>query len=205
MVLRSLLVIGGLKSFGLSSARAEPCDPAPLRARLEREAARVSTWRWAWAAGFGVAALGQGIAAAVVDDHDQRETLITSASKAALGLGARLVVPLRIPPLPAAQPDACADLVALRAVVARAGAHERTTFWLNHLGGFAVNAGGAVWLTARTNGKLGLLSFALGFPVGLASTYTMPRWAWHAWRDHDAMVVAMPVDGGVITGLAGAW
>jgi len=166
-------------------------DAAALRAHLEREAHRARVWNTAWAVAFGAAAAGQVVLAVTETDplgtfdEDDREILYVGAIKATLGLGSRLVRPLRAR-VPVASGDACADVVALRAAVADAGRHERQAFFLTHLGGIAVNLTGAAVLWYRRGFGVAALSFALSFPVAPISAYTQPRGSWHLWREQRA-------------------
>lgn len=163
---------------------------AAVRDRLALEHARAQKWRYGWAIGFGLAAIAQGVGAPFVSDRAQRDVLYTGAVKAGIGTLARLVLPVRVPDATADEP--CDQVMR---DLAEGGRSERNGFWLNHVGGFLVNLGGAVALAHYTNWRTGLVSFAIGYPVGLASTYTMPRWAWHP--------ILMPTDTGVQTvGLA---
>ena len=118
-------------------------------------------------------------------DEDDREILYVGAIKATLGLGSRVVRPLRAR-VPVASGDACADVAALRAAVAEAGRHERQAFFLTHLGGIAVNLAGASVLWYRRGFGVAALSFALSFPVAPISAYTQPRGSWHLWREQRA-------------------
>jgi hypothetical protein len=172
-------------------AAASPCDDeaAELHAHLERAHRNARRWDTAWAIGLAGAASVQ-LALAFTEtsplgeyDQDFEETLYVGATKATLGVGLHLILPLKI-----RVPDGttCAELPALRAALAEAGRHERNAFFLNHLGGFAVNLTGAAILASRRSLATGAVSFALGFPVGLAATYTMPRASWHRWREQRA-------------------
>ncbi len=178
-------------------ARAGDCDPAAVakqRSDLEHESHRLQVWRYAWAIGFGAGAIAQGALAEVIDDHDQRAGLWVGAIKSSIGALSRLVLPVRVT-VPAVDPDVCVDGAHLRAALDDARRAERAGFWLNHIGGFLVNAAGTVVLAHYASWKVGLLSFAVGYPIGLASTYTMPRWAWHA----------TPIDHGAAVGVSVAW
>ena len=61
-------------------------------------------------------------------------------------------------------------------------------FWpvLNLFGGLALNVAGAAFLWSRRSLSVGAISFAMSYPVGLLSTYTMPRASWHLWRAEHA-------------------
>lgn len=197
-----LIVIG----LAIVSRRVEAgCteEAAELRAQLSAEARRARIWNIGWGAAFGVAAVG-AVALAVTETRpfgtftdDDRDLYYVAAGKATIGLAARLVIPLRID-VPAAAAEPCADAIALRAAVAEAGRRERRMFWLGHLGGLAVNLAGVVVLAERRSFGIGALSFAIGYPVGLASSYTQPRRSWHLWRERRASWTA-------IVGPRGVW
>jgi len=165
------------------AAAAEPCrDASALRADLEQESLHADRWNLAWRIGFTAGAVGQFAAAASGTlGHDTTQALWIGGMKSSLGAIVRWILPLRID-VPPATGDACADGTALRAAAERAAHVERRTFWLAHLGGLAVNLGGAAVLAERTSWKTGLLSFAISYPVGLLSTYTMPRASWDRIR-----------------------
>jgi hypothetical protein len=181
---------------------AEPCgDASALRADLQREAIHADRWNLAWRIGFTASAVGQFAAAASgTFGHDNTQVLWVGGVKSSLGAIVRWILPLRID-VPAATPDACADRTALRAVAERVAGDERRSFWLSHLGGLAVNLGATLVIANRVSWKNGLVSFAISYPVGLLSTYTMPRASWHrireptwttdivASRDHWSLVV----------------
>lgn len=205
------LVLGVV--VGAPAARADCAQDADaLRAHLTREAHRVRTWNTAWAIGFGVAAAGQFTLAALEEkplgtfDRDYQETLYVGSAKATIGFLARVVMPLRVD-LPAAEPDRCAELGALRASLAAIGKKERQTFWLTHLGGLALNLTGAAILWERRSFSVGAISLLISLPVGPTSAYTMPRGSWHRWRSERASwtVAVVPVQAGWTAGIAGTF
>jgi hypothetical protein len=181
VVLASLAVPGG--------ARADSCeqDVTALRAHATDAAHRIHRWNLTWQIAFGAAAAGQlGLALTEQNplgpfDRDYQETLYVGAAKATLAVTARLVLPLRITS-PAPTGDACRDRAALQRAIADAGRRERNLFWMTHIGGLAVNAAGAIVLGERRSWSVGAVSFAIGYPVGLLSLYTMPRSSWHLAR-----------------------
>jgi hypothetical protein len=178
-----LLITLGVAAFG-RPAKAGPCgDASALRAELEHESERAGQWNLAWRIGFTGTAVGQlALAASGTLGHDDAQAAWVGGVKSSLGALTQWFSPLRID-VPAATGDACAESAALRAAAERAARDERRTFWLSHLGGLAVNIGGALVLAERASWKTGLLSFAIGYPVGLLSTYTMPRASWHRVRE----------------------
>jgi hypothetical protein len=174
-------------------ARGAPCDEeaVELRAHLDEEKRRTFRWNTAWAIAFGAAAATQ-LTLALTEtnlfgefDADYEDTLYVGASKATIGLLARVVVPLRVS-VPAATGDACRDVALLRDALEEAGKRERRSFWLTHIGGTALNLAGAAILTYRRSFKTGAISFAISYPVGPASAYTQPRRSWHWWRERRA-------------------
>ncbi|MBA3820024.1 MAG: hypothetical protein H0X17_14105 [Deltaproteobacteria bacterium] len=198
-----------------TSAHAETCEEeaVALRSHLETEAGRAWRWNYIWAALFGAAAVGQlAFAVAETDplggefDQDTKETLYVGASKATIGVAARVILPLRIP-VPAATGDLCSQVPALREALAEAGRRERRSFWLTHLGGTALNLAGAAILTYRRSLRVGAISFAISYPVGPASAYTQPRRSWRQWRDRRAswVVGASGSGEGASLWLGGEW
>jgi hypothetical protein len=181
------------------------CDPAqaaaeavPLRLELTRQAIHARQWNVGWGVGFAVASVGQFAIAATNWDpigtlhRTDRVTLYAGAAKAGIGSLGRLITPLFIdvPPVVA---DPCADLDALHAALADAARLERRLFWTSQIGGLVVTVGAAAIVAHETNWTTGLVSFAISYPVGLLSIYTMPRGAWHMVR---ATVTPMPIAGG---------
>jgi hypothetical protein len=144
-----------------------------------------------WGVAFGAAAVGAIVLVATETrpfgtfDDDARDLFYVSATKATLAMAGRIVTPLRVE-VPAVAAEPCADVVALRAALADAGRLERRTFYVDHIGGLAINLAGAIVLAERRSFATGALSLAIGYPVGLASSYTQPRRAWHAWRERRA-------------------
>jgi hypothetical protein len=168
-------------SIALAVARPVHADCDAARATLAADAARADQWNLGWSLGFTGAAIGQAALALTPVSRDNRDALLVGAAKSTIGAASHWILPLRI-----ATPTSCDDA---RAILRRTRREERQLFYLGHIGGFVLNAAAAIFLAELTTWKNGLLSFAIGYPVGLANTYTMPRGSWHA-----AMV---PVDGGV--------
>lgn len=186
-------------AVGVLLALAAPAHAAPdcageaelLRAHLERAAITTRRWNVGWGVAFAGAAAGQ-VALALAEynplgefDAAAEETLYVGAVKATLGLATRLVLPIGVD-VPAPQADRCAELIALRAELTRIAKKERRTFWLTHLGGTALNLAGAGLLWSRHSFKDGALSFAISYPVGALSAYTLPRASWKTWRAQQA-------------------
>lgn len=162
-------------------------DAARLRAHLTEAARATRRWNVGWGVGFAAAAVGQGaFVAAEVNplgpyDDEARDTLYVGAAKATLALATRVVMPLGVD-LPPEQDDRCAELRALRRELAAIATKERRTFWLTHLGGAALNLAGAGVLWWRHSFEAGAVSFAISYPVGVLSAYTLPRASWRRWR-----------------------
>lgn len=154
--MKILGVLGVL--VGARSAQASPCEP-----HFER-------WRVGWTVTYGALTAGQaGLAIARWNplgtyDRQFRDTLVVGAVESGLGTLAMVLAP-RLG-------DDCA----------RAGEIERTLFWAGHAGNLVVNLAGSLILAHETTWSAGVVSFALGYPIGLLNTYTMPRGAWHALR-----------------------
>ena len=178
-----LLITLGVVVFARVAA-AEPCgDATALRTDLEQESIRADRWNLAWRIIYTAGAVGQvAVAASGAADHDNTRALWVGGAKSSLAALGRWFSPLQIE-VPPATGDACADRTALRAVAERAARDERQEFWVSHLGSLVLNIGGAVVLAELTSWKTGLLSFATGYPVGLLSTYTMPRASWGRVRE----------------------
>ncbi|MDB4958947.1 MAG: hypothetical protein JWO36_6516 [Myxococcales bacterium] len=196
-----------------SRAGAEPAcaaESAELRAHLTIAVRNADRWNLAWQIAFGGLAAGQFALALAHDnplgpfDRDYQETLYVGGAKATLGFASRLLTPLRIA-LPPETSDPCADRTALRAAVQDAAHRERNLFWLTQVGTIVVNAAGAVVLGERRSWSVGAISFALGYPVGLISLYTMPRASWHLVREARWTIAAVPRDGGFSIAVAGTF
>lgn len=174
-------------------AAACPADAAEraaaLRDRLERERTKAFRWRLGWALGFGAATAGQlalyATETAPLGEYDDaaEASLLAGAAKSFVGMSARIVLPLKVP-RPSTSGDGCADLAAAEAALARAARSEQRSFWLNHLGGLALQLAGTLYIGLSVEDAWGdaAISFGLGYAVGLASTYTQPRGAWHLHR-----------------------
>ena len=166
-------------------------DAEALRAHLLEASHAARTWNLAWAIAFGgAAAIQVTLAAAEVNPFGKftaayQDTLYVGAAKASVGAAARLVMPLRVD-VPAANSDRCAELAALRGSLTAIAKKERQTFWLTHLGGLALNLSGAFLLWHRRTLAVGATSFAISFPIGPLSAYTLPRASWHLWRAQRA-------------------
>jgi len=175
-------------------AHAEPAcasDADLLRSHLDQAARATFRWNLAWGVLFGGAAVGQVVLAVTETkpfgtfDAAYRDTMYVGAAKATIGMASRIVMPIGVS-VPPRSADRCAELVALRASLMTIAGKERRTFWLTHLGGTALNLAGAVYLWHRHSFSTGAISFAMSYPVGPISAYTLPRKSWHLWRDRRA-------------------
>jgi len=189
------------------TAQPSSCDPAEaadLYAHLDRESTRARNWNITWGVIFGGAALGS-LGVAVSGKLPDLETgLYVSAGKAGIGALARLILPLRIP-VPELTGDACTDVATLRKALEHAAKRERGNFFLNHVGGIAVNAAGA-WIIWKYNGwGQALLSVAIGYPIGVISNYTGPRASWHRYRERTWGVGVVPQQTGWLVVAGGSF
>lgn len=189
-----------------------PCDQvqaartmAELRGFLEGQDRRSRTWNISWTFGYGAAAAGQ-LAFAVkpewapIDiDDDMQKSLYIGAIKASIGMVSRMVIPLR-----AIQPDPdvnepCAGAAAAEAALRITARKQKVSFWLNHVGGVAVNLSGALVLGIKYDAwAAAVSSFALGYAVGLLNGYTQPRAAWRdPPRRRSSTVTVAPLPNGL--------
>jgi hypothetical protein len=183
-------VVVAVTLFALElDAHADPdcaVEAQELRDHLTREARRADTWNTAWGIGFGVAVIGQVMLAHEeinpTGDFDAayREQMYVGAVKASLGLGSKLVFPLRIRvPDPirvlGRGIDECKSVRSLRKAVYQAADKERKSILLTIIGGTIVNLSGAMWLWIRQDFTTAAISFATGVPIGPISALTQPR------------------------------
>lgn len=188
----ALGLAGPLAAFAPDAAAcpADAHDRAQaLRQRLDQERARAARWRLGWGIGFGVVTIGQG-ALVIAEftplgeyDAAAEASLMAGAAKSIIGLGARVIAPVKVP-RPTVTGDPCADLAAAEDALALAARSEKQSFWLNHLGGLALQIGATLYigLSADDAWDDAAISFAIGYTVGVSSTYTQPRAAWHEHR-----------------------
>jgi len=188
----ALVLVVFAVTAGAGDAVACPPDAAEraaaLRERLDAERARAARWRLGWGIGFGVAAIGQGALVLAeytpLGDYDEaaEASLIAGTAKSLVGMGARVIRPVKVP-RPKVTGDPCTDLAAAEDAFARAATSEKRSFWLNHLGGLALQIGGSLYIGLSVDDAWGdaMISFALGYAVGVTSTYMQPR---GAWREH---------------------
>jgi hypothetical protein len=209
-VKRCVLVVALALAFGGRVASAADCDPAEaaeLRAHLASQRKKADRWNSVWRWTFtGASAATFGLAIANPFESLQAG-LYASGGKAAIGALARWILPLRVN-VPAETSDPCADVLALRKEIRRVGKKERGLFYMGHFGGILVNLGGAAYVWKADSGSKALLSIAVGYPVGLLSNYTMPRGAWHKYREASwtiPVVTAAPHKDGWIVSLSGAF
>jgi len=188
-------------------------DIIEMREHLAEQADKANTWNWVWRLVFTGAAVGT----ATVGYFDPfpslglRRGMYASAGKASIGALARWVLPLNIH-VPTATGDACTDLAALRKEIKRVAKKERGLFWTGHIGGIAVNLGGAAYVYYYDGIGKALLSIAVGYPVGVLSNYTMPRGTWKYYRANEsrwqldtAMITVLPTEHGWQAALVGTF
>ena len=198
----ALAITLAITAASASPAAAESsCDEAAAVVRtdqiadiLDHDALRAERSRLAWGTFFTLAAAVElGGAAAdyapfQTETHSVRAAEIVSGTKAAIASFSQVILPLRIDRIEHATPgtatSACHELVSAENSLRIAAHRERNSFYLNHIGGMALAVAGMLVLGIGEHawGQAGL-SVAEGYPIGLASTYSLPRGAWHAWRD----------------------
>lgn len=160
----------------------DAAEAADLRAHLTAQGQKADRWNLAWRITFTSAAVGT-LAVGLANPFPSLQVgLYASSGKATIGALARWILPLDIH-VPAATADTCADVSALRTELRRVGRKQRSLFWMGHIGGILVNLGGAAYVWYEDSASKALLSIAVGYPVGVLSNYTMPRGAWHKYRD----------------------
>jgi hypothetical protein len=193
-VTRAILVAALILGIAADAA-AQTCPPdagaraQALRKRLDGERHKAARWRLGWSIGFGVATLGQGalVIAQVspLGDYDDaaEAAMIAGAGKAIIGLGSRVITPVKVPE-PKVTGDPCTDLAAAELALALAAKSEKQSFWLNHLGGLALQLGATLYIGLSTEDAWddAAISFVIGYTVGVSSTYTQPRAAWQEHR-----------------------
>lgn len=183
-----------------------------LRAHLTSVEPAVFRWNTTWAVVLGVGAVAQFTVAATKTnpfgtfDANFEEAMYVGGTKAAIGMLARIVTPLRVR-LPAPDPDRCAELTALRASVKKLARQERQNFWLTHLGGTAMNLAGGLLLWHRRSFRVGAISVLTSVPVGWAIAYTLPRKTWHLYREESPSwaLTASAGDDHATVGIAGTF
>jgi hypothetical protein len=151
-----------------------------LRAHLDREARRARRWDLAWALTFGTFAVAQGgmLAAEWVPGEewsdDAEAGLQVGIVKSSIASLSHIVLRLKVE---RPSGDDCASLARAVRETAR---HEKQAFWLNHAGSLLLNVGGLLYLGLVEDAwGEGWKGVALGYPIGLISTYTQPRASWH--------------------------
>ena len=171
---------------------ADGCDPVQteriVRA-LSNEAIAADQWGVTWASIFGAAAVVQaGFAVGSFNPlgpNADRSDLANyiGASKAMIGFLARTVTPLRVQTVSAAQlaaaPNDCARAQLAYAALRKTAQREKRAFFLSHSGGIALHLVGSAILLSNDATREAIVSFAIGYPVGLLHNYLMPRTSWH--------------------------
>lgn len=162
-------------------------DPAAVQRALaayDAEVDSAGTWNTGWTIAYGVFAVGQvGMALAEFSpgrdfEHAAAVSLYAGAGKALLGMGSRIVLPLR-PPRVRATGDACVDAAALDRARAVAARKERNTFWLQLGGGLALHAAVGGYLVVEEDAwRDAIMSLAVGVVVSGVTLYTLPKRSW---------------------------
>jgi hypothetical protein len=214
VAVRVVLVLVFLVHSAHAQAITAPCSDAEvteLREHLAAQSDKAETWNLAWRLIFTGAAVGTAVVGYLDPFPSLQHGLYGSAGKATIGALARWVLPLHIH-VPAATGDACTDLAALRKEVKRVAKKEKQNFWLGHIGGIAVNLGGAAYVYYYDGIGKALLSIAIGYPVGVTSNYTMPRATWKLYRSREsqwkpatATVTVLPTEHGWQAALVGTF
>jgi hypothetical protein len=175
-------------------AAAQTCDPteatartARIQAHLDREKRRGKKWDNIWLATFATLAAAQGVAIATettIGDYDEAAEagLVVGTVKSTIGALAHVILRLKVV-RPKKTGDPCTDLDAAERALRTSAKNEKRSFYLNHLGSFALNVGGLLWLGLQEDewGE-GAKSIALGYSVALIAVYTQPRGALKAHR-----------------------
>ena len=168
-----------LAALWCAVAAAEPCP------QLAHEQQRAHRWDVTWGLLMTSAFVVQGAAALTPPlPREVRIGAAVGAGKSFLGAAGHWVLPLRLG-------DGC-DLD-------HAATVERQNFWLLHIGAFVVNAGGFVAEAELSDWQHAAVSAAVGYAVGLAQVYTMPR------IHRDVTAIVTPAAGGWSLSLAGAF
>lgn len=162
----------------------DPAVVARALAAYDAEVDRAGTWNTGWTIAYGVFAVGQvGMALAEFSpgrdfEHAAAVSLYAGAGKALLGMGSRIVLPLR-PPRVRATGDACVDAAALDRARAVAARKERNTFWLQLGGGLALHAAVGGYLVVEEDAwRDAIMSLAVGVVVSGVTLYTLPKGSW---------------------------
>lgn len=211
---RLVTIAAALVSLTASHAHAEDCavKADELRVHLTEASGPISTWNTAWTIGFGAAAAGSFALVLAkwnpfgAYDANFKETMIVGGVKASFGFSSRLTVPLRVH-LPSADADRCVELAALRKEAKEIRKKEHGVFWLTVVGGTALNLAGGAALWYRRSFSVGAVSFAIGFPVGLANAFTLPRSTWRLVDEESASwsAAVVPTEGGAMAVVGSAF
>lgn len=181
----SLITLAAVAAARVAAAAPCEADAAALRAELDRESRRVDRWVLAWRIVYTAATVGELAAAASGEaSPDNTQGFWVGGAKSSLAALGFWFSPLRIH-VPPPSGDACTDLSMLRNTAERIASDERAAFWTAHVGGLILNIGGALLLSETASWRVGVTSFATGYPVGLLSTYTMPRTSWGRVRERN--------------------
>jgi hypothetical protein len=203
---------------GAGTAMAAPAVELSAREREIDEAVcedfdRAAKWNFAWTATFAIAAVGgAGTAAFAPSDWFEKDTragLYVTASKATIGVLAKLLDPLSISVEGLCGDRHPASANVRHAFLVEAARRERHTLILNVFGGLAVNTAGLLYLGyGRGAWESAWISFGIGSAVGVAAALTAPVQSWFLNRRLNRSGLAvLPTIGHGSTGmaLAGTW
>ena len=180
--------------LALLLARPAAADCDAVRAVLAHDRAQAHAWNLAWGLGFtGASILQVAVAISPAVSDRQRDAMWVGAAKSSIGAVVHAILPLRV-----REPTSCDDA---HAILAKAARDERRLFILNTFGGLALNTAGALILSHYHSWRDGLISLAVGVPVGLFHAYTLPRGSWRMVSG----VSVVPANGGGVLALAGTF
>jgi hypothetical protein len=175
---------------------------------------RAGWWNEAWAITFGVAAVASaGVATFAPADwlkSDTRAGLYVTATKATLGVAAKLIQPLDIDVAGVCHDRRPESMKKRHAILDEVARRERRALIPNIFGGLLVNAFGLLYLGyGRGAWETGWISFGTGSAVAVASVLTAPTSSWLLRRRliQAPRVAAVPQLGRQTAGVAlvAAW
>lgn len=198
-----------------------------IEERLDSSRTHGQVWFWSWLALSGGSALGNGVAAGLTDDEDDRVNFVTSATLGAIGVGDLLFRPLearygasRLRGLPeATRQDKVSKLRAAEDQLRRNAARSEERLSLLYHGanlGLATAAGLIVgFLGNPSDGAITGATTALGGTARLLTAPWGPRQDWEDYRALagsrssrtavDVYVTALPEGEGGIVNLRLRW
>lgn len=200
MRLAGLVLALLLGTAPVAAASPGPCegdDAQAIHDLLERERGKAFRWDLGWGVVYAVAAGGEfALYGAAWNPFGEatdefRAGALIGGIKASIGLASKLVLPMRIPTIPdpnlasalaqlsfGPAPDRCQAQAAANAALRQAAKRQQRAFYLNLLGGLAVNGAGALTLGLYFDTwKQAAVSFGSGLVASVLSLWTMPRGA----------------------------